>query len=418
MALAIEQHYDVVIVGAGMVGASLANALVCNPQRKPPSLLVVEAAAPLKSDDQILQPGFDIRSTVLSASTVEYFRVLGIWEHLVSHAEPIIDIHVSDKGRFGSVRLDSATERVPALGYVTENRALGLALNKSLLAQEHVEVSAPVTVESISPCPGGMSLRMKSNEQGKERVITASLVVLADGGRSGLPAQLGISQTREKYGQSALIANVAFTSPHNGRAWERFTPKGPLALLPLSDIDGMHRAALVWTHPDKDIQQIFELGDQEFLTQLQLDFGNRVGKFTKVGKRAMFPLALSTADEQIRPALALLGNVAHTLHPVAGQGFNLALRDTMALAENILVSIAQNISPGDFKRLQCYVNEVNTDQLMTIRFSDYMTRMFSSSNLVIAGVRHLGMASIDLLPPLRNTLSRQAMGMRQVRVRL
>jgi len=114
----------------------------------------------------------------------------------------------------------------------------------------------------------------------------------------------------------------------------------------------------------------------------------------------------------------LLGNVAHTLHPVAGQGFNLALRDTMALAENILVSIAQDISPGDFKRLQCYVNEVNTDQLMTIRFSDYMTRMFSSSNRVIAGVRHLGMASIDLLPPLRNTLSRQSMGMRQARVRL
>jgi 2-octaprenyl-6-methoxyphenol hydroxylase len=417
MPITAAEHYDVVIVGAGMVGASLANALASNPQRRVPSLLVVEAST-LSLDEEKLQPGFDIRSTVLSATTAGYFQALGIWPHLAAYAEPIRDIHVSDQGRFGTVRLDSEAEGVPALGYVTENRALGLALNRALLAKPDIELCAPVTVKSISPCATGMQLQLSDATANTESSISAGLVVLADGGRSGLPGQLGIMQHREKYGQGAIIANVAFSKPHQGRAWERFTPKGPLALLPLADFEGQHRAALVWTHPENAVDAFMALEDADFLAALQQDFGNRVGRFTRVGKRAVFPLALTTADEQIRPGLVLLGNVAHTLHPVAGQGFNLALRDTMALAENILTSVATGTDPGDFNRLQAYLAEVGTDQLVTTRFSDYMTRMFSSSGTGMTGVRHLGMACIDLLPPLRNMLSRQAMGLRQARVRL
>jgi 2-octaprenyl-6-methoxyphenol hydroxylase len=416
MSLTAKQHYDVVIVGAGMVGASLANALVSHPSRQAPSLLLVEAAA-LTPGETNLQPGFDLRSTVLSATTVDYFQALGIWSHLEGYAEPILDIHVSDQSRFGTVRLDSSAEGVAALGYVTENRALGQALNQALFARSGVEICAPVTVAGLSPCRAGMQLQLQA-AGGDAGTITAALVVLADGGRSGLPARLGIAQKRETYGQSAVIANVAFSQPHHGRAWERFTPKGPLALLPLADIEGQHRAALVWTHPEQAVEQVMAMDDQTFLETLQQDFGNRLGRFTRVGKRAMFPLALTTAEEQIRPALVLLGNVAHTLHPVAGQGFNLALRDTMALAANILKSVARGDDPGDFNRLQAYLEEVSQDQLLTTRFSDYMTRMFSSPGLTLTGLRHLGMASIDLLPPLRKALSRQAMGMRQTRVRL
>ncbi|MGV3591962.1 MAG: FAD-dependent monooxygenase, partial [Gammaproteobacteria bacterium] len=318
MSLPQATHYDVVIVGAGMVGASLALALT-HGERVPMRLLLVEASA-LHSQSPPEQPGFDARSTVLSAGTVEYFRELGLWETLGNDATAIERIHVSDQGRFGSVRLDAAEVQVPALGYVVENAALGRALNAALHAEQALELCAPVSVARLQPDVKGMRLQLAcaaASAEGAEggTSITASLVVLAEGGRSALPAQLGIVHRHQAYGQGAVIANVAFTQPHGHVAYERFTPKGPLALLPLQDRDGSHRAALVWTHPEAEAASIIALDEAAFLARLQQDFGGRVGSFTRVGKRALYPLALQTAEEQIRPGLVLLGNVAHTLHP-------------------------------------------------------------------------------------------------------
>jgi 2-octaprenyl-6-methoxyphenol hydroxylase len=407
-------HYDVVIVGAGMVGASLALALTRN-NDSALRLLLVEATA-LHAQAPATQPGFDARSTVLAAGTVGYFNELGLWSALRASAEPIAQIHVSDQGRFGTVRLDSEAEKVDALGHVVENADLGRALNTALFAAQGLELCAPVAVARIAPDVAGMRLELEDADGKSE--TTAALVVLAEGGRSGLSAQLGIAHRHESYGQSAVIANIGFASAHRNVAYERFTPKGPLALLPLADREGSHRAALVWTHPEAEAQSMLELGDAEFLARLQRDFGGRVGSFTRVGKRALYPLALQVADEQIRPGLVLLGNVAHTLHPVAGQGFNLALRDTMMLAHNIQESLRQRQSPGAFTRLQQYRHAVQQDQSLTIAFSDYMTRLFSSNNRMLSLVRQLGMASIDLLPPLKHQLSRQAMGLMQAHVTL
>jgi 2-octaprenyl-6-methoxyphenol hydroxylase len=407
-------HYDVVVVGAGMVGASLALALAHN-QEVPLRLLLVEASA-LHTSSSPVQPGFDARSTVLSAGTVSYFRELGLWNALASAATPIERIHVSDQGRFGSVRLDAADEGVDALGHVVENAELGRALNAALLAAPSLELCAPVAVAHVLPEAGGMRLQLKSAEGAS--TVTASLVVLAEGGRSALPSQLGIAHRNESYGQSAVIANVAISNPHRHVAYERFTPKGPMALLPLATRDGVHRAALVWTHPEPDVQDILALDDAAFLARLQRDFGGRVGTFTRVGKRAAYKLALQVADEQVRPGLVLLGNSAHSLHPVAGQGFNLALRDTMALARNIRESIQLAQSPGAFARLQQYLEAVRQDQSHTIAFSDYMTRLFSTGNRALSLVRQFGMASIDLVPPLKNQLARQAMGLAEPRVSL
>ncbi len=414
MSLPLAPQYDVVIVGAGMVGASLALALTYQ-QDKPLRLLLVEASA-LHSNSSPVQPGFDARSTVLSAGTVSYFRELGLWNTLGAAATPIKRIHVSDQGRFGSVRLDAGDEGVEALGHVVENADIGRALNAALFAASGLELCAPVAVEQLIPDPQGMRLRLKGAEG--ESTITASLVVLAEGGRSGLPAQLGIAHRNESYGQSAVIANVAFTNPHKQVAYERFTPKGPVAVLPLADRDGSHRAALVWTHSEAEAHSILALDDTAFLARLQRDFGGRVGSFTRVGRRVAFNLALQVAEEQVRPALVLLGNVAHSLHPVAGQGFNLALRDTMTLARNIRESLQLGASPGDFTRLQLYRAAVQQDQSHTITFSDYMTRLFSSNNRVLGLVRQVGMASIDLVPPLKNQLTRQAMGLAEPRVSL
>jgi 2-octaprenyl-6-methoxyphenol hydroxylase len=261
-------------------------------------------------------------------------------------------------------------------------------------------------------------MRLQIDGGSGPREVTASLVVLAEGGRSGLSAQLGVAHRSESYAQTAVIANVAFSKPHGNVAYERFTPKGPLALLPLADREGCHRAALVWTHPEADAQSVLEMNDSEFLARLQRDFGQRVGSFTRVGKRAHYPLALQVADEQIRPGLVLLGNVAHTLHPVAGQGFNLALRDTIALAANVRAALRENRSPGEFQRLLAYRRSVGDDQRDTIAFSDYMTRLFSSRSSVLGFARQFGMASIDLLPPLKQALSRRAMGFAERHTRL
>jgi 2-polyprenyl-6-methoxyphenol 4-hydroxylase len=414
MSLPRASHYDLVIVGAGMVGASLALALT-HRQEAPLRLLLVEASA-LHASSAPVQPGFDARSTVLSAGSVSYFRELGLWNSLGSAATPITRIHVSDQGRFGSVRLDAGAEGVDALGHVVENAELGRALNAALLATRGLELCAPVAVEQLLPDALGMRLQLQSAEGA--RTVTAALVVLAEGGRSGLPAQLGIAHRHESYGQSAIIANVAFTNPHRQVAYERFTPKGPVALLPLADREGSHRAALVWTHPEAEAQSVLALDDAAFLARLQCDFGGRVGAFTRVGKRAAYTLALQVAEEQVRPGLVLLGNVAHSLHPVAGQGFNLALRDTMTLARNVRESLRSAQNPGAFSRLRQYLQAVREDQAHTITFSDYMTRLFSSSNRALGVVRQLGMASIDLVPPLKNQLVRQAMGLAEPRVRL
>jgi 2-octaprenyl-6-methoxyphenol hydroxylase len=414
MSLPNASHYDVVIVGAGMVGASLALALM-HGRQGPLKLLLVEASA-LHAQAPAEQPGFDARSTVLSANTADYFRELDLWAALGERATAIEHIHVSDQGRFGSVRLDATEVQVPALGYVVENADIGRALNAALHAERGIELCAPVSVAQLRPDTQGIQLQLSGDEGGAN--ITASLVVLAEGGRSSLPAQLGIAHRQESYGQGAVIANVAFTQAHGHVAYERFTPKGPLALLPLQDRDGSHRAALVWTHPEAEAANILALDDTAFLARLQQDFGGRVGNFTRVGKRALYPLSLQTAEEQIRPGLVLLGNVAHTLHPVAGQGFNLALRDTMMLAANIRESMRQQQNPGAFTRLQQYRQAVQQDQSYTIAFSDYMTRLFSSTNRSLALVRQFGMASIDLLPPLKQRFSRQAMGLGEPRVRL
>lgn len=410
-----DQHYDIVIIGAGMVGSSLACALAQTGQRNRGRILLVESSA-VHADTEPLQPGYDMRSTVLSAGTVGYFEQLGLWDPCRTHAEAITDIHVSDKGHLGTVRLNCRDEGVPALGYVVPNAALGRTLNRALLQHPQLELLAPANVREVKPGGAGMQLRLAA-ETG-EQSITASLVVLAEGGRSGLCRQLGIETEVRHYGQSAVIANVSFSKAHQGVAYERFTPKGPLALLPLPDHGGEHRAALVWTHAADQADAWLQLPERDFLRALQDDFGDRLGIFTRVGSRQAFSLSLQLAREQIRPALVLLGNVAHTLHPVAGQGFNLALRDAMLLAGNIRQSLEQATDPGEFKRLLAYRRASERDQRLTISFSDYMTRLFSSTSWTLQGLRQFGMASIDLLPPFKHALSRQAMGMAHPRASL
>ncbi len=415
MALCSSQYYDLVIVGAGMVGASLACILDKSGQDRPMSILLVESTV-IDLDAPAAQPSFDARSTVLSHGTVDYLRELGLWTELKCDAEAIKKIHVSDQGKFGAVRMDNVELGVDALGYVMENRLLGKMFNKSLAAIGSLEICSGVGVSNIKPEPSGMKVTLDDGSQ--QCILTTALVVMAEGGRSGLCEKLGIHRSRESYQQEAVIANVAFTSPHKNVAYERFTPHGPLALLPLPDHDSQHRAALVWTRNTDEVSKTLALSDNDFLQQLNEEFGSRLGRFTRVGQRSSYPLSLIQAQEQVRPGLVLLGNVAHSLHPVAGQGFNLAFRDTAHLAAILLEAVSKGAALGDVALLHRYQNETGSDQHMTAMFSHYMTRLFSSNNIAAVWVRKFGLFSIDLVMPVRKAFARRAMGMGEAKVTL
>jgi len=410
-----QKEYDLVVVGGGMVGASFACAIdkAINQERNDKvddrklSILVVEAIPP--NSDASHQVSFDARSTALSFGSSKIFERMGLWEPLAEVVSAIKEIHVSDRGRFGSTHLTHAEHNVDALGYVVENKALGVVLNSTLEISSTIHFLAPASISAIEPRQSGMALQIDSG--GENFKVDAGLVVLADGGKSPICSQLGIEKSVEPYKQHALIANVAFEKPHNNVAYERFTDTGPLAVLPLEPIDNMHRGSLVWTLTEQQSPEFSELNEVELLVRLQERFGNRLGKFQHIGGRFVYPLSLSLAREQIRPGLVLLGNVAHTIHPVAGQGLNLALRDTEVLVGILRQAFLADKTLGDMSVLQEYLQQQETDQSQTVTFTHYMTQLFSSNSSTKAWFRKFGLFSIDLVPSLRRSLAERAMGL-------
>ncbi len=426
----LREHYDVVIVGGGLVGASFACALAAKANARvsaktgtnPLRILVTEPVAALQSSTS-----FDARSTALSHGSRCIYERLGLWRELGLRATPIKNIHVSDRGHFGAVRIDSADMGVEALGYVAENQHLGVVLTAALDRAPNIDFLCPAVIDELQPRSDGMGVRVQHGQSSRAGLaptlttavteITAGLVVLADGGKSILSERLGISGSVTHYGQKAIIANIAFEKSHDNVAFERFTDSGPLAVLPLETQQGDHRGALIWTVPEHEADEILALPEALFLQQLQERFGYRLGHIEKVGARVAYPLSLAVAREQVRPGLVLLGNVAHTLHPVAGQGLNLALRDAEVLAELLAAAHEEGQTPGAMAVLQRYVEAQRRDQDATIDFSHYMTRLFSSGNPALIWARKFGLFSIDLIPVMKKTFARQAMGLAERRMR-
>lgn len=385
---------NIAIIGGGLVGASLALALQAEAKARGWQISLIEPFAPGAG----YQPSYDARSTALSYGSRQIYQRLGLWSRIAERAEPIQQIHVSDRGRFAAARLSAREEGVPALGYVVENAWLGQCLWQAL-DQQVVSWRSPAEVTRLEALPAGYQLTLND-----ESSLQCDLAILADGGRSGLREQLGIGVTHTPYGQSALIANVSPQDAHRGQAFERFTADGPMALLPLAD----NRCALVWTRAAADAERLLRLDEGRFLDELQQAFGYRLGALRQVGARHLYPLALVEAQEQVRPHLVVLGNAAHSLHPIAGQGYNLSLRDTLALAESLLAS---NAPLGDFATLQGYLQRQQGDQQLTVGFSDQVTRLFSSNQALLSAGRNLGLLGLDLLPPAKRWFARQAMGL-------
>jgi 2-octaprenyl-6-methoxyphenol hydroxylase len=406
-----DKFYDLVVVGGGMVGASFCCALEQALGETSLSILAIEAIPP--NANSAKESSFDARSTALSFGSRKFFEGIDLWQTLGDAVSAIHEIQVSDRGRLGCVEINADEQGVEALGYVVENKQLGQVLNARLNESKKINLLCPALVASIKATEKGMQLGLTHGDT--ETIIDASLVVLADGGKSDVCEQLGIARSIERYDQHALIANIVLEKPHEHIAFERFTDTGPLAVLPLESIEGKNRGSLVWTLSVEQAAQYAELEEEELLPLLQERFGYKLGKILEIGETFVYPLSLSLAKEQVRPGLALLGNVAHTLHPVAGQGLNLALRDARALVDVLMSAQQRGLGLGEMNVLLEYVAGQEVDQATTTQFTHNITKLFSSNNEAKVWLRKFGLVAIEILPTLRRSLAERAMGLSKSR---
>ena len=387
--------FDVAIVGGGMVGASLGVALAPLNLR----VALIEAIP----HNAAAQPSFDERTTALSNGSRKILETLGVWSTLDALATPIAKIHVSDQGRFGFARIEANEQGLAAMGYVVPNRALGSAL-WSRLSTPGIKIFCPAEVSQITAREE--AVRIEVIEAGAKTAIDARLVVAADGAQSVVRSALGVAAEVRDYGQTAVITTVLPQRFHDNVAYERFTPEGPLALLPL---DG-GRCTLVLTLTKDAAQSAMAWSDPEFLAELQRRFGFRLGRFLKVGRRVPYPLSLTQSDRTSAPRCAIIGNAAQGLHPVAGMGFNLGLRDMASLAELIAENARSDADPGQLTLLREYDAWRRSDRGGVIAFTDGLVRLFSNPLASISRLRNLGLLAFDLLPPAKSALSRLSTG--------
>lgn len=379
-----------------MVGLSLAAALADLPL----DVVVIEPVAA----DAESQPSFDARTTALSSGSRRVLAGIGVWNAVASQATPIRRIHVSERGAFGFARLTAEEQGVAALGHTIENRVLGGALRERCATIPRLR-QCRAQVRDVAPGPQAVRL---VTDRGQE--VSARLVVAADGAGSRVRSAFDIGASVSPYGQHAVIAHVETGRFHEYTAYERFTPTGPVAVLPIAE----GRCAVVWTLAPDAARRVLALDDATFIAELQQAFGLRLGRFRRVGRRQDYPLALTRSERQTGPRLAVIGNAAQGLHPVAGQGFNLGLRDVATLAEVLADEIAEcgdAADPGAGRVLERYARWRHPDRTAVIRFTDTLVRGFAASFGPLRAARAAGLLLFDLLAPAKREFARRTMGL-------
>lgn len=401
LAGAAGPDYDIIVAGGGMIGTSLAIALE-------PLGLSVAVIEPVARNERE-QPSFDERSTALSRSSQRMFEAMGLWSEVVAGATPIRSIHVSEKGRFGFSHIDATEQKVEALGYVVINRVLGEVLNDTLSRLKNVEMLCPARISAVEQSDDTVIAKLESDHG--TRKLGCRLLVAADGANSAVRDMLGISVSSSDYGQQAVVGNVLPEVAPDNRAFERFTGEGPIALLPIAD----NRAAFVWILSADRARSVMELSDALFTDALQQTFGFRLGSFSRVGQRAVYPLALTRSNGLIARRGVLVGNAAHGLHPVAAQGFNLGLRDVAALCDCLLDAMQEALpgraDPGSAGLLESYASWRQADHSKVVRFTDGLVRLFGDQRKPLGFMRNAGMLGFDLIPGVRSLFARHTMGL-------
>ena len=387
-------HFDVAIVGGGLVGASLALALADTGVQ----VLLIEAVAP----DSAAQPSFDERTTALGNASRRIFQGLGIWDEISREAAAIRAIHVSDAGRFGFARLKAAEHGIEAFGYIVPNRVLGTALWRRLSDATGVEVRVPAGIEDLDITMERAYFKVVT-ASGAREVTSARLLVAADGAHSAVRAAAGIEAGIEDYDQVAIAAAVAGDRAQDGTAYERFTPSGPVAVLPLRG--GGY--GTIWSCTPQRAAELLALEDDAYLNELQGRFGWRAGRFRHIGRRASYPLKLTRAATTIARRSVLIGNAAQALHPIAGQGFNLGLRDAALLAE-VIAGATGDVGAAEL--LRKFSGDRAADRGGVVRFTDALVRIFGSRMPGVGLMRNLGLLAFDLTPPAKRALARVSLG--------
>lgn len=400
------EHFDIIIVGGGMAGATMALALA--PLKL--SIAVIEAHP---YQEQQTQPSFDDRCLALAWSSRQIYHAMGIWDKLAVRDDDgftaIKQIHVSDRGHLGVTRLDHQKEGVPALGYVVESRVVGEVLLHEMKQHDNIQLFCPATIEQVKTSSEQVTVNVQFEQ--KTKTMSAALLIIADGVNSKTRASLGVQINQQSYAQTAIIANIETQIPHQNVAYERFTDSGPLAVLPLS----RNRCSLVWTARDDQVDDIMSLNDADFISALQQRFGYRLGQITKAGRRAAYPLVLMTINNDSlahQNRVALIGNAAHGVHPVAGQGFNLGLRDISALAELIAAEMHtyKTADPGNKALLTAYWDWRQADIRQVTNITNSLIKLFSNQSTTLALLRNSGLLMTDIISPLKHAIAHEAMG--------
>ena len=391
------ETYDLVIVGGGLVGGSLACALRGSRLR----VCSLEAVAA----DADHQPSYDERVIALSWGSRRILEGMGLWGDIAPGAEPIHRIHVSERGAFGFAHLDSAEQGFEALGYVAPARVLGTAIRGALACAADIDALCPARLLGLVNGPDGVELEVAVG--GEHRRLTTRLLAAADGGESFVRNHLGIGVRERPYGHDAIITTVTPDRPQPGVAYERFTDTGPLAMLPMTG----GRWSVVWTSREDETAALLGLTDSAFLARLQERFGYRLGGLDRLGRRVAYPLRQVLATQGVAGRVVLIGNAAHTLHPVAGQGFNLGLRDVAALAEVVAGVARTGGDPGGPTALADYAQWRRQDQSQSALVTDALARLFVNPWAPLRLARDLGLVGLDLMPAARRTLGRRFMGL-------
>jgi len=386
----------VIIVGGGMVGATLALA-ISRLTHGALSVHLIEAADPQAQR----HPGFDARAIALAQGTCQQLERIGVWQALADCATAIKTVHVSDRGHAGFVTLAADDYRIDALGQVVELHDVGQRLFARLRGAPGVTLHCPARVASIHRTAEQVHVELEDGTR-----IDGALAVAADGTGSALGSACGIRWQQSDYLQVAAIANVTTALPHNGRAFERFNEHGPLAMLPMSD----GRCSLVWCHPRDKRDEVLGWSDEHFSQQLQQAFGWRLGRIVHCGKRTVYPLALTTANSSITHRTVLVGNAAQTLHPIAGQGFNLGMRDVMSLAETLTAAWQNAEDPGAWLVLCRYRQRREADKKATIGVTDGLVHLFANRWAPLVAGRNTALMAMELFTPARDVLAQRTLG--------
>ncbi|MDV7448398.1 FAD-dependent monooxygenase [Acinetobacter baumannii] len=398
---------QVIIVGGGMVGLSLSLMLA----KANIAVKLLEAVKYPNYDDQNVAPyhsSFDARNTALSRRSVQIYQKLGLWDALQQHATPILQVHITEQGSFGKARLVAEQEKVESFGQVIENAWLGRVLLTQVRQQPLIELIDGVQVTALTQ--DAEQVHIEAQRADEVLKLESKLLIAADGRDSFCRQAIGVGVDVHDYDQVAIVTTVQTSKPHEHVGFERFSALGPLALLPLP---GEYRRSVVWpVKKGTEGEWLGEENDQHFLDALQKTYGDRAGKFEKTGKRFSYPLSQVLAHKQAVGRVILMGNAAHTIHPVAGQGFNLCLRDADVLLRYLVNQLSASDDIGNPDNLLAYEQARLSDQQRVIKFCDTVVRGFSNQNPLLKLIRNTGLIAFDVIPGVKPLVANYAMGLK------